>query len=127
VTHAPGYLRLVNEVRAYVREHTLDEFLARLRAGEQVILLDVREESEWRAGRLPGAYHLGRGCLEREIERAVPDAAAPIVLYCEDGFRSVLSADSLRRMGYTNVATLAGGWRAWRARGLPVTMPEPAV
>jgi len=126
VTLSPGYLRLVDEARAYVREYTVDEFLARLRAGEQVILLDVREESEWAEGHLPGAHPLGRGILEREIERAVPDPATPLVLYCGGGFRSVLAAESLQKMGYTNVASLAGGWRAWTARGLPVVKPEPA-
>jgi rhodanese-related sulfurtransferase len=121
--HSPGFLKLVDDARSRVRQFTLDEFLARLQAGERYLLIDVREDSEWARGHLPGAHHLGRGILERDIERDVPEKEAPIVLYCGGGYRSALSADNLQRMGYTNVASLDGGWRAWCARGLPVVKP----
>ena len=120
---SPGDLRLVGDTRSRVSELTIDEFLARLEAGERYILLDIREDSEWAEGHLPGAHHMGRGILEREIERAIPELDTPIVLYCGGGFRSVLGADNLQRMGYTRVASLDGGLREWVARGLPTTEP----
>ena len=121
--HSPGFLKLVDEAKGRIHQFTIDEFLARLQAGEQYILLDVREESEWARGHLPGAHHIGRGVLERDIERSVPEKEAPIVLYCGGGYRSALSADNLQRMGYTHVVSLAGGWRGWCERGLPVARP----
>ena len=122
--HSPEYLKLVLDAKQRVREFTIEEFLERLKTGERYIVLDVREESEWMRGHLPGTHHLGRGILEREIERTVPDKTAPILLYCGDGLRSVLSADNLQKMGYTNVTSLDGGWRAWNERGLPTVSPE---
>ena len=122
-THSPGYLKLVQEAKARVHEFTIEEFLERLSAGERYIVLDVREESEWARGHLPGAHHLGRGVLEREIERTVPEKDAPILLYCGGGNRSALSAESLARMGYTQVHSLDGGWRGWNERGLPTVKP----
>ena len=121
--HSPGFLKLVLEAKTRTREFTIEEFLERLSAGERYIVLDVREESEWQRGHLPGAHHLGRGILEREIERTVPDKDAPILLYCGGGFRSALSADNLQKMGYTNVVSLDGGWRGWNERGLPTVKP----
>lgn len=115
--HAPGFLALVESARPHVRETTADEFEHRRSAGEPVVLIDVREDREWEAGHIPGAVHIGRGVLERDIEALVPDSETPLVLVCGGGFRSVLAADSLGRMGYTNVESLAGGMRAWRAEG----------
>jgi rhodanese-related sulfurtransferase len=121
--HSPGFLRLVDDARRRIRQFGIDEFLARLQAGERYILIDVREDSEWARGHLPGAHHVGRGVLERDIEKSIPEKDAPIVLYCGGGFRSALSADNLQKMGYTNVASLDGGWRGWIERGLPVVKP----
>lgn len=121
--HSPGYLKLVADAKQRVRQYSIDEFLERLAAGDRYIVLDVREESEWARGHLPGAHHLSRGVLEREIERTVPDKDAPILLYCGGGNRSALSAESLGRMGYTKVHSLDGGWRGWNERGLPTVKP----
>lgn len=122
--HSPGYLQLVADAKTRVREFSIEDFLEQLTAGERYILLDVREASEWTRGHLPGAHHLSRGILEREIEKTVPDKEAPILLYCGGGYRSALSADNLMKMGYKNVTTLEGGWRAWHQRGLPTVTPE---
>jgi len=119
VKHSPGFLRLVDEVRAGVKEVGPREVHSRMEGGEKFHLIDIREESEFAAGRIRGAVHIGRGILERDIEARVPDADAPIVLYCGGGYRSVLAAASLRRMGYTNVSSMAGGWRGWNELGYP--------
>ncbi|HEY6194499.1 MAG TPA: rhodanese-like domain-containing protein [Candidatus Eisenbacteria bacterium] len=124
-THSPGFLKLVNAAKARVQQFSIDEFLARLQAGERYILIDVREESEWAKGHLPSAHHMGKGIIERDIEQAIPDPDTPIVLYCGGGFRSALTADNLQKMGYTNVVSLDGGWRGWTERGLPTVTPEP--
>ena len=116
--HSEGFLRLVDEVRGRVREVSVGEALERAAAGAR--LVDVREDGEWEQGRARGAEHMGRGVIERDIEARVPDKAAELILYCGGGYRSALAADSLRRMGYTNVYSLAGGWRAWREAGAPV-------
>jgi rhodanese-related sulfurtransferase len=121
--HSPGFLKIVQDAKSRVKQFSIDEFLARLQSGERYILLDVREESEWAAGHLPSAHHIGKGVIEREIERAIPDPDTPIVLYCGGGFRSALSADNLQKMGYTNVTSLDGGWRGWVERGLPTVTP----
>jgi rhodanese-related sulfurtransferase len=118
--HAPGFLKLVAEAKTRVRECTVDEMRARQAAGEPFVLVDVREESEFTAGHIPGAVHIGKGVIERDIEAKVPNAATPIVLYCGGGFRSALAADALQKMGYTNVISMDGGWRAWTEKGLPV-------
>jgi len=125
--HSPGFLALVTAARARVRTLSIEDFTARLAAGERFVLVDVREDHEWEAGHLPGAQHLGKGIIERDIEAAVPDHAAPIVCYCGGGYRSVLVCDSLRQMGYTNCISLDGGWRGWNERGLPVATPGDAV
>lgn len=122
--HSPGFLRLVEEARTRVPETDVPTVHGRLARGDAFHLVDVREESEWAKGHLPGAVHLGRGVLERDIESAIPDPDAEIVLYCGGGFRSVLAADNLRRMGYTNVASMDGGFRGWTDAGHPVTMPD---
>ena len=119
--HAPGFLKLVNDAKKRIRETNVDEVKARLDRGEQFVLIDVREESEYAKDHLPGAIHLGKGVIERDIEQRVPDPKTPIVLYCGGGFRSALSADNLQKMGYTNVLSMDGGVRGWREKGLPMT------
>lgn len=119
--HSPGFLRLVESVRGTVRELTVDAARARQAAGAR--LIDVREDGEWALAHAAGAEHIGRGVLERDVERLVPDAETELVLYCGGGFRSVLAADTLQRMGYRNVASVAGGWRAWEDAGAPVERP----
>lgn len=113
--HNPGFVALVDEAKTRVREITAGE--CRELDG---LLIDTREDHEWEDGHAAGAMHLSRGILERDIETVVPDKSARIVLYCGGGYRSALSADSLAKMGYTNVWSLAGGWRAWQEAGLPV-------
>jgi rhodanese-related sulfurtransferase len=117
--HSPRFLQIVNDTRSRVRECTVADVQARLAAGDRFHLVDVREESEYARGHLPGAMHLGKGVIERDIESRIPDAAAPIVLYCGGGYRSVLAADALQNMGYTNVISMDGGWRGWTEAGLP--------
>ena len=111
----------MQDAKRRVRETTVDEVKARLDRGEPVLLIDVREDGEWARGRLPGAVHLGKGVIERDVEQRYPDTATEMVLYCGGGFRSALAADSLQKMGYTNVVSLDGGFRGWRDKGYPVT------
>jgi rhodanese-related sulfurtransferase len=118
--HSPGFLRLVADARSRIRELTVADVERLRRSGEPFELIDVREEEEWRRGHVPGARHLCKGIIERDIETAVPDHAARLVLYCGGGFRSALAADNLQRMGYTRVESMDGGWRAWTAAGLAV-------
>lgn len=122
--HSPGFLALVNEARPRVREVTIEQFRERAASGERRRLIDVREDREWAAGHLPGAEHLSKGIIERDVETRVPDKSEPIALYCGGGFRSVLVADSLRKMGYTDVISIDGGFRGWVERGLPVVTEE---
>lgn len=117
--HAPGFLNIVNDAKSRVRECTLADVQARRAAGETFTLVDVREESEFAKAHIPGAVHLGKGVIERDIEEKIPDPAAPLVLYCGGGFRSALAADNIQKMGYTNVLSMDGGWRAWTEAGLP--------
>lgn len=121
--HSPGFLALVNAARARVRTLTIPEYVARRDGGERFVLVDVREDHEWQAGRVPGAVHLSKGIIERDVEQAVPDHDTPIVCYCGGGFRSVLVCDNLRQMGYRNAISLDGGWRGWNEAGLPVEGP----
>lgn len=121
--HAPGFLALIKDARRRVKTMALADYIALLERGERPLLVDVREDREWNAGHLPGAVHLGKGVIERDIEAAVPDPATPIVLYCGGGFRSVLVCENLQRMGYTNCVSLDGGWRGWNQLGLPVVKP----
>ena len=118
--HTEGFLRLVEDAKTRVREVSVGEALERVSGGAGARLLDVREDREWEAGHARGAEHMGRGVIERDIETAVPDKGAELILYCGGGYRSALAADNLRRMGYTNVYSLAGGWKAWREAGAPV-------
>ena len=117
--HSPEFVALVDDAKTRIREITVDEVLARRNAGDAFVLVDVREDHEWNALHAAGATHLGRGILERDIRQAVPDKSTPLVLYCGGGFRSALAADNLQKMGYTNVRSLAGGWRTWQDRGGP--------
>ncbi len=115
--HATKFLRIVNEAKSRITECNIADVQAKLTTGEVFFLLDVREESEYARGHLPGALHLGKGVIERDIEQAIPDTAAPIVLYCGGGYRSALAADNLQKMGYTNVISMDGGSRAWHEAG----------
>jgi rhodanese-related sulfurtransferase len=119
--HSPRFLQIVNDARARVKEVTVDDVKAMLDKGEKFLLVDVREESEFAKDHLPGAIHLGKGVIERDIEQRVPDTATPLVLYCGGGFRSALAADNLQKMGYTNVISMDGGVRDWRAKQYPLT------
>ncbi len=118
-SHAPGFLKIVQDAKTRVRECTVDDVKARLDAKDVFTLVDVREESEFAAGHLPGAVHIGKGVIERDIEAKVPDPATPLVLYCGGGFRSVLAGEALLKMGYTNVISMDGGWSGWKAKGYP--------
>ena len=117
--HSPGFLAIVNDAKKRVKECTVDDVKKRLDRGEKFTLVDTREESEFAAGHLPGALHLSKGVIERDIEKKVPDRSAPLVLYCGGGFRSALAADNLQKMGYTNVISMDGGMRDWRAKKYP--------
>ena len=119
--HSPGFLKLVQDAKTRVRECTVDDVKAKLDRGEKVHLIDVREESEFAAGHIPQAVHLGKGVIERDVEGRFPDHAAPLVLYCGGGFRSALAADNLQKMGYTNVISMDGGMRGWREKKYPET------
>jgi rhodanese-related sulfurtransferase len=119
--HSPRFLKLVQEVKQHVRELTVDDVKAKLERGELFHLIDVREESEFANDHLPGAAHLGKGVIERDVEEKYPDFSAPLVLYCGGGFRSALAADNLQKMGYTNVLSMDGGIRGWREKGYPLT------
>jgi rhodanese-related sulfurtransferase len=121
--HSLGFLRIVEDAKRRIRETSIADVKARLDRGERFHLVDVREDNEWANGHLPTAQHLGKGIIERDIETAIPDHGAPIVLYCGGGFRSALAADSLQKMGYTNVLSMDGGWRGWTEAGLPVDKP----
>jgi rhodanese-related sulfurtransferase len=118
--HSPAFLALVNDAKTRVKECTVADVQRRLAADEKFVLIDVREESEWGAGHAAGAVHLGKGVIERDAEKAIPDKGTPLVLYCGGGFRSALAADNLQKMGYSNVISMDGGWRAWTQAGLPV-------
>ena len=118
--HSPRFLKLVNDVKSRVREVTVDDVKAKLARKDDFELIDVREDGEWAAGHIQGARHLGRGVLERDIEKAIPNTKREIILYCGGGFRSALAAESLAKMGYSNVASMDGGWRGWKERGGPV-------
>jgi rhodanese-related sulfurtransferase len=119
--HSPGFLRLVEDARRRIREVSIADVRAMQQSGDLPHLVDVREQDEWARGHLPGARHLGKGIIERDIETVIPDHGAAIVLYCGGGYRSALAADALRQMGYTRVASMWGGWRAWTEAGLPVS------
>jgi rhodanese-related sulfurtransferase len=119
MAHAAKFLALVNDAKKRVKETNVADVKRRMDAGEKFVLVDVREESEWGQGHLPGAIHLGKGIIERDVEQRVPDTGAKVILYCGGGFRSALAADNLQKMGYTNVESMDGGWKGWIGAGLP--------
>jgi len=118
--HTPRFLDIVKDAKSRVRETNVKEVKQRLDRGERFHLVDVREESEWNKGHLPGAIHIGKGIIERDIERTIPDPSSEIILYCGGGFRSALAADSLQKMGYTNVISMDGGFTGWSNAGFPL-------
>ncbi len=117
--HSEGFLKLAEDARSRVREIPPAEARDRLASGN-ARLIDVREDHEWAEGHAAGAEHMGRGIIERDIEKAIPDKADEIILYCGGGYRSALVADNLQRMGYTNVLSMAGGWKAWKEADAPI-------
>src|ERR1700683_844347 len=119
--HAEKILKLGQDAKAHGKEADYRDIKKRLDAGEKLILVDTREDSEWANGHIPGAIHLSKGVIERDIEKTIPALDAPIVLYCGGGFRSALAADSLQKMGYKNVISMDGGWRGWTEAKFPVT------
>ena len=119
--HTQRFLQIVTDAKKRVKECTVADVKARQDEGEKFVLVDVREESEWAKDHLPGAIHLGKGVIERDVEQKVPDPDTPLVLYCGGGFRSALAADNLQKMGYTNVMSMDGGIRDWREKGYPLT------
>jgi rhodanese-related sulfurtransferase len=119
MAHAQRFLALVNDAKKRIKESNVADVKRRLDVGEKLVLIDVREESEWARGHLPGAIHLGKGIIERDIEQRLPDAGTKVVLYCGGGFRSALAADNLQKMGYTNVESMDGGWKGWLDAGFP--------
>jgi rhodanese-related sulfurtransferase len=117
--HSPGFLKIVQEARANIAECSVAELKAKLASDPKAVLIDVREESEFAAGHVPNAVHLSKGILERDIESRYPDSKTEIYLLCGGGYRSALAADSLRKMGYLNVTSVDGGWKAWTDAGYP--------
>ena len=118
--HTEGFLKIVNDAKSSVKEVTVAETQERLAANPDALLIDVREDNEWHAAHAQGAEHLGKGVIERDIETVVPDKSTELILYCGGGYRSALATDSLQKMGYTNVWSMAGGWKAWKESGAPI-------
>ena len=118
--HSEGFLKVVNDSKSRIKEVTVDETLDRLKGNPDAKLIDVREDNEWDAAHAAGAIHLGKGIIERDIEATVPDKSTELILYCGGGYRSALAADVLQNMGYRNVFSMAGGWKAWKDSGAPV-------
>ena len=118
--HSEGFLKLVNDARGRVRETTPEQVRQKQQAGESFHFIDVREDNEWQKGHAAGARHMGKGIIERDIEKAIPDRDSEIILYCGGGYRSALAADALQQMGYTNVISMDGGWSRWRELGYPI-------
>ncbi len=119
--HSPRFLQIVNDAKSRVRECTVDDVKQKLDRGEKFLLVDVREDNEFAKDHLPGAIHLGKGIIERDVEQRVPDLTAPMILYCGGGFRSAMAADNLQNMGYRNVVSMDGGIREWREKKYPLT------
>lgn len=117
--HSPQFLKLVNEAKPRIKETNIADVKKRMDSGEKFLLVDVREDHEWANGHLPGAVHMSRGLIERDIEVKVPESSTKMILYCGGGFRSALVADNLQKMGYSNVESMDGGWRGWLEAGLP--------
>jgi rhodanese-related sulfurtransferase len=121
--HSAGFLQLVGDAKSRIKEVSVADTRDRVGTNRDARLIDVREDDEWRAGHAAGAEHLGKGIIERDIEATVPDKATEVILYCGGGYRSALAADVLQVMGYTNVWSMAGGWKAWKDSGAPVEKP----
>jgi rhodanese-related sulfurtransferase len=119
MAHAARFLSIVNDAKKRVKETDVAGVKRRMDAGEKLTLVDVREESEWATGHLPGAIHLGKGIIERDVEQRFPATDSKLILYCGGGFRSALAADNLQKMGYTNVESMDGGWKGWLSAGYP--------
>ncbi len=119
--HSPAFLKIVQDAKQRIQEVTIDDVKSKLDRNEKFVLVDVREESEYAKDHLPGAIHLGKGVIERDVEDRVPDPATPMVLYCGGGFRSALAADNLQKMGYKKVFSMDGGVRGWREKNFPMT------
>jgi rhodanese-related sulfurtransferase len=119
MAHSPEFEKIVEDAKTRIKECTVEDVRRSRAAGEKFLLVDVREDAEWTAAHAAGAIHLGRGIIERDIVATAPDKSSKLVLYCGGGYRSALAADNLQKMGYTNVHSLAGGWRAWNQAGLP--------
>ena len=117
--HPEGFLKLVKEAETRIKEEDFRDIKKKLDAGEPMIIIDTREDNEWARGHIPNAVHLGKGVIERDIEKAIPDKDATLVLYCGGGYRSALAADNLQKMGYRNVISMDGGWRGWTEAGFP--------
>jgi rhodanese-related sulfurtransferase len=117
--HPEGFLKLVKEAKTRIKEEDFRDIKKKLDAGEPMIIIDTREDNEWARGHIPNAVHLGKGVIERDIEKAVPDKDATLVLYCGGGYRSALAADNLQKMGYRKVISMDGGWRGWTEAGFP--------
>ena len=118
--HNSGFLAAVDDAKTRVKEVDIDAYQKLAESGQPFQLIDVREDHEFAAGHAKGAIHLGKGIIERDIETKIPDKNETLVLYCGGGYRSALAADSLQKMGYRNVISLDGGWRAWTGANLPV-------
>jgi rhodanese-related sulfurtransferase len=118
--HSPGFLKIVGEAKRHVNEISVAEARAKLATNSKAVLLDVREDHEWAAGHAAEAVHLGKGILERDLEKLYPDAGTEIILYCGGGFRSALAGDAAQRMGYKNIYSLIGGYKGMVAAGWPV-------
>jgi len=121
--HSPRFLQIVTDAKSRVQECTVQDVKAKMDQGETFTLVDVREESEFAKGRLPGAIHIGKGVIERDIEKMVPNPETPLILYCGGGFRSVLAADALQKMGYSSVVSMDGGWSGWNSAEFPTETP----
>ena len=119
--HPPRFLKIVDDARGRIRETNVEDVKKRMDRGDKFLLVDVREESEFAKDHLPGAIHLGKGVIERDIEARVPELNTEMILYCGGGYRSALAADNLQKMGYTNVISMDGGIRGWREKGYPLT------
>ena len=117
--HSEGFLKIVDDAKTRIKEVTVADTRDRQSANPNAKLIDVREDDEWRAGHAAGAEHLGKGIIERDIEATVPDKSTELILYCGGGYRSALAADVLQEMGYANVWSMAGGWKAWQDSGAP--------
>lgn len=118
--HSPGFLKLAEAARKRIHEINVEAALERLNSGEGARLIDVREDHEWAQGHAAGAEHLSKGIIERDIEKTIPEQGTELILYCGGGYRSAIAAEALQRMGYYDVSSVAGGWRAWKEAGAPV-------